>query len=76
VDVKPPEVEGAENIKVSNIELYLGYDVASVADNTVKIHTAVDKYSCSNESEGLIPFVLYWYNKSEDNKYLGFEEGS
>lgn len=64
-------------IEVKDIEFYFGYEVVSVPNKTVKIYTPDEiAYSGKNEAIGLSKQVyLTWYNKTENNKYLGFTDG-
>jgi len=50
-----------------------GLDVSSIADNTVKLTTSeLREYSGASEKT----VSLIWYNKDENDKYLGFADGS
>lgn len=67
-------ITGANNIIVSNMNIYIAYDVVSVADNTVKIITK-DNLAYGAEDGLNKQIELIWYNKTEDNKFLGFTDG-
>lgn len=62
---------------VSNIYIGMGTDLSNVEDNKLVIYTHNDlKYNIkdtpsSNEKE----IGLIWYNKDENNKYIGFNDG-
>lgn len=78
-----------QNIFIENFEFYFGSDVSSVENRTVKIFTQDDlNYYFAKDVNGesiLDPegyniglkktVSLTWYNKTEDNKFVGFEEG-
>jgi hypothetical protein len=61
-------------ISVSDIEIIIGTDVESAKDKTI----LVKNLSGKNEYDGAESkrFSMLWFNKTEDNKYIGFEEGS
>ncbi len=72
--------EGAymDNLIVSNIEMFLGCNLEATADNTVKIYT---NDSNIYDREGIGPgdkknISLIFYNKDENDKYIGFEANS
>lgn len=72
-ELTPLEPNGVPNIWVSNINIFLGTDVSQVADKTVKIYTNDNmNYSPDNLSRSI---GLIWYNKTQDNKLLGFDDG-
>ena len=62
-----------KEITISNLVAYIGYEIDTVADNTVKI-TTIDplEYNKDKRAKSL---SLFWYNKTEDNKFLGFSDG-
>lgn len=77
VDTKPvPVNKQTDNIIIKNIELGFAYDVTKVDDNTVKISTA-DELTYNNITDTKVSkeLVLTWYNKDENNRYLGFTDG-
>ena len=67
----------ASDLFVSNIYVGMGTDLSNIEDNKLVIYTHNDlKYnikdtSSSNEKE----IGLIWYNKDENNKYIGFSDG-
>ena len=65
------------NILVDNINVSFGYNAEQVEDNTVKIGTA-DSLTYNNIKDASVTkkLTLTWYNKDEDNKYLGFTDGA
>lgn len=77
VSTKPvPVNQQTDNIIIKNIELGFAYDVTKVDDNTVKISTA-DELTYNNITDTKVSkeLVLTWYNKDENNRYLGFTDG-
>lgn len=64
------------NILVDNINVSFGYNAEQVEDNTVKIGTA-DSLTYNNIKDASVTkkLTLTWYNKDENNKYLGFSDG-
>lgn len=78
-----------QNIFIENFEFYFGSDVSSVENRTVKIFTQDDLNYYFAKDENGEPILdsegyniglkktvsLIWYNKTEDNKFVGFEEG-
>lgn len=68
--------QGVENIFVSDIEIYFGADISTVPDNTVKIYTHDPKiyFKSDDENNSLERKIsLIWYNKTAENKLLGFD---
>lgn len=65
------------NILVDNINVSFGYNAEQVEDNTVKISTA-DSLTYDNIKDASVTkkLTLTWYNKDENNKYLGFADGA
>ena len=67
----------ASDLFVSNIYVGMGTDLSNIEDNKLVIYTHNDlKYNIkdtpsSNEKE----IGLIWYNKDENNKYIGFSDG-
>ena len=68
-------VNNAPNIFIDNIEVYFGYDVSRIEDNTVQIYSYESKNYTSDGSLNK-SLNLIWYNKTEDDKYLGFTDGT
>jgi hypothetical protein len=64
------------NILVENINVSFGYNAEQVEDNTAKISTA-DSLTYNNIKDASVTkkLTLTWYNKDENNKYLGFSDG-
>lgn len=67
----------ADNILVKNIEIGFAYDASLVEDNTVKLTTAnALTYNNITDTNIQRKLSLTWYNKDENNKYLGFADGA
>ena len=62
---------------ISDIYVGMGTDLANVEDNKFVIYTHDDlKYNLSdNDSSNQKELGLIWYNKDENNKYIGFSDG-
>ena len=61
------------NILVSNIEMSFAYDVSNYDNQTVEIKTSdILEYTNSDLYKNI---NLIWYNKTPENKYLGFSDG-
>jgi hypothetical protein len=57
----------------------LGTDLKRIADNSLKIYTRQDnafKYNGSNDSTNRKEIGFMWYNKNDDNEYIGFSDGT
>ena len=65
---------GDNDIFVSNLEVGYGFNIVNVDDNIVKIVSPSNSLY-KNDSDLEKIFNLFWYNKSKDNKYLGFSDG-
>ena len=66
---------GQDNIFVKSVKIGFGTDLSQVEDNTVKIFC---KNGLTYETLGDTrqkEISLLWYNKTEDNTYLGFSDG-
>ena len=76
IEPQPVPVQDYENIFINNIEIYFAYDTSSVVDNTVKINTADGlEYNGISKENLNKTLSLIWYNKDENNKYIGFTDG-
>ena len=62
-----------DNIFVNNVQLYFGYDISKLEDNTFKILTNDSNSYETNSNQKQINVL--WINKNENNKYLGFSDG-
>ena len=66
------------NILVKNIEIGFGSDIEKVTDNTLEIFTSSSPYYVyqdSTEVNNRKEIELLWYNKTDENKYIGFSDG-
>lgn len=65
-----------DNILVKNIYLSFGSDLTKVEDNTLQIFTGDSTiYNGSENSSNSREIGLLWYNKDENNTYIGFSDG-
>ena len=67
-----------DDIIVSNIELGFGSDITEVDDNVVRIYSQDSlnyRYQNPSNDTNLKTIGLLWYNKDEDNQYVGFSDG-
>lgn len=64
------------NILVKNIYLSFGSDLTKVEDNTLQIYTGDSAiYNISDDGSNSRDIGLLWYNKDENNTYIGFSDG-
>lgn len=67
------------NIKVKNVQIGFGSKIESIGDNSLKIYTnntqAFDHREGSTSGYNKKKLQMLWYNKSENNEYLGFSDG-
>jgi hypothetical protein len=63
---------------VKNIKCGFGADITTIPDNTVQLYssdsTGFKHFAATNETNTK-RIDLLWYNKNEDNQYLGFTDG-
>lgn len=74
----PEQLEAVDfsNILVKNIYLSFGSDLSKVEDNTLQIYTGDSAiYNISDDGSNSRDIGLLWYNKDEDNTYIGFSDG-
>lgn len=74
----PERLEAVDfsNILVKNIYLSFGSDLTKVEDNTLQIYTGDSAiYNISDDGSNSRDIGLLWYNKDEDNTYIGFSDG-
>lgn len=69
-----------ENIKIQNIQLGFGSEISSIRDNSIKIYTNdSDTFTVKSNDPPADPdkkiIKLLWYNKTENNEYIGFSDG-
>lgn len=71
-------VGDANNILISNIEFGFGGNLKDIDDNVVKIYP-MDSLKYMNEPHSnetnLKRMGLIWYNKDENDKYIGYSDG-
>jgi hypothetical protein len=68
----------ADDILVKNIEIGFGSDIEKVADNTLEIFTSNSpyyKYKDPTAATNKKDIELLWFNKTEDNEFIGFRDG-
>lgn len=76
--VEIPVNEIADDILVKNIEIGFGSDIEKVSDNTLEIFSSSPPYyvyqdpSDTNNKKAI---EMLWYNKTENNEYVGFSDG-
>lgn len=71
-----PAATGFNNILVKNIYLSFGSDLTKVEDNTLQIYTGDTlTYNIEGSTDNSRDMGLLWYNKDEDNTYIGFSDG-
>jgi hypothetical protein len=67
-----------ENLFVKNIYLGFGSDISAVTDNTIKMYCSEDlefKHESPTDSTNQKTIGFLWYNKTEENQYIGFSDG-
>ena len=67
-----------DDILVKNIEIGFGSDIEKVPDNTLEIFTSSPPYYVYQnpvDSTNRKDMELLWYNKTEENQYIGFNDG-
>ena len=74
--VEPVPEADFDNILVKNIYLSFGSDLTKIEDNTLQIFTGDSAiYNGDENSSNSREIGLLWYNKNEDNTYIGFSDG-
>lgn len=66
------------NIIVSNVRLGLGDDLLTIEDKTINLYTENSLnyvYDESNTTDNVKRLKLLWYNKNDQNAYIGFSDG-
>lgn len=75
-DDRGGKAEAVQNIFVRNISLQFGYNTANVENHTVKINSPNSPTYNKQTKENLTKKLnLTWFNKDENNKYIGFADG-
>ena len=67
-----------DDILVKNIEIGFGSDIEKVVDNTLEIFTSSPPYYVYQnpvDSTNRKDMELLWYNKTDENQYIGFNDG-
>lgn len=65
-----------DNILAKNIYVSFGSDLTKVEDNTLQIYTGDSLlYNETDATDNSREIGLIWYNKDEDNTYVGFSDG-
>ena len=76
--IKDRDNNEVDNIFVTDIVLGFGSDLAAIEDNSLQIYTSDSPfylYGKHNNSTNKKNIGLLWYNKDENNKYIGFSDG-
>lgn len=63
---------------VSNIRIGLGTDLSDIEDNTVKLTTinSLGYYNNEQNYNKEVQIDFWWFNKDDENKYVGFSDGA
>ena len=65
------------NIFVENIEVFLGYDITAVPEDSVKIFSTSSEIYDPADVDTLEKHMnLVWYHKDKNNRYLNFTDGT
>jgi hypothetical protein len=67
--------EGFYDIILSNFYVSFGNELSKIEDNTVKITTFDDTVYEIESASAQPKCNITWYNKDENNKYIGFSDG-
>ena len=69
-------LEPVDNILMSNLQIVLGDNLISIPDNTFSLVVDDEKDSSTTYHDGETKIIrATWYNKTEDNKFIGFSDG-
>lgn len=74
--INPDAIE--DNIFVTDIYVALGSEISKVTDNTVKLYTDDEltySYTDPSDVNNSKTLGFLWYNKTEENQYIGFSDG-
>lgn len=74
--INPDTIE--DNIFVTDIYVALGSEISKVTDNTVKLYTDDEltySYTDPSDINNSKTLGFLWYNKTEENQYIGFSDG-
>ncbi len=64
-----------DNIFADNIYISLGSNIVNIADNTLQLYTQDSLEYNSMDGDNTKNISILWYNKDENNRYLGFSDG-
>lgn len=67
-------VQEYANIFAKNLKIQLGEDVITIPDDTFQL-MAVDEQANYSEGQETKELAVMWYNKDEENRYVGFTDG-
>lgn len=67
-------VQEYANIFAKNLKIQLGESVVSIPDDTFQL-MAVDEQANYSEGQETKELAVMWYNKDEENRYIGFTDG-
>jgi hypothetical protein len=71
-----PHNELEKNILATNIIVGFGADLSKHADNTLKLYSNDSIYYTEDGiASHMKSLAVSWYNKSTDDKYIGFSDG-
>lgn len=73
-----PVNQKADDILVKNIEIGFGSDIEKISDNTLEIFSSSPPYYVYKDATEITnkkEIELLWYNKTENNEYVGFSDG-
>lgn len=69
-------LEPVNNILMSNLQIVLGDNLISIPDNTFSLVVDDEKDSSTTYYDGETKIIrATWYNKTEDNEFIGFSDG-
>lgn len=69
-------LEPVNNILMSNLQIVLGDNLISIPDNTFSLVVDDEKDNSTTYYDGETKIIrATWYNKTEDNEFIGFSDG-
>jgi hypothetical protein len=69
-------LEPVNNILMSNLQIVLGDNLISIPDNTFSLVVDDEKDNATAYYNGETKIIrATWYNKTEDNEFIGFKDG-
>lgn len=75
ISINENPAEGFYDIILSNFYVSFGNELSKIEDNTVKITTFDDTVYEIGSASAQPKCNITWYNKDENNKYIGFSDG-